>query len=312
MKRIIKIIVWTELFALLSVLLFSAITFAASMTETVSKIVSDSKRFENAEEIKYCYDEDNAVLSVFSIKSLDIGNEQIDYIDDCVRVKISENGVMNYLPESTPPSGLSSDEARAMISTRLWLFKTDLYDNTEMLDYTRTPINDYGIEKYPLLDDFSTFAKFTGYLKTLFTDNIAEHYIEDTTITVFGNELYDIGGKVAQFTFDYDNFATEEVFTSENGAWHLYRVTVYFDNDMHDLENTYDDFYIGLYYTQKGWRIAQTTFKNESEIIYLETYENKEVKANNPSTADISVVFPLILIISLTGSLLCLKKGNRS
>jgi hypothetical protein len=309
MKKVIKIIVWAELAALISVLFFTPVTFAESMTEAVSKIVSDSKKFEDAEKIKYCYDEYNSVLSVFSIKSLDIGNEPIDYIDDCVRVKISENGVMNYLPESAP-SALSFDEARAMIHTRLWLFKTDLFDNTEILDFTKNPINDYGIEKYPLLDTFSTPAKFTEYLKTLFTDNIAEHYLEDTTITVFGNELYDIGGKVAQFTFDYDNFATEEVFTSENGAWHLYRVTVKFDNAMHDLEGAYDDYYVGFFYTENGWRIALTTFKNDYELFYFETYDKTATAEKNPSTSDLSVLFPLILSISFTGALICFKRGK--
>jgi hypothetical protein len=311
MKQILKTIALTVSVAMLSVFLFTSFFCAETMNDTVSKVVSNSRQFENAERIKFYYDAENAVLTVVSIKSLDIGNEPIDYIDVCVKVKISEDGIMNYLPEKTP-SGLSLDEARTMISKRLWLFKTDLYDNTEILDYTKTPINDYGIEKYPLLDDFSTAAKFTDYLKTVFTKNIAEHYLQDTTITSFGNELYDIGGKVAQFTFDSENFAVTEVFASENGLWHLYRVTIQFDNDMHDLDGVgaYDDFYVGFFYTENGWRIAQTTFKNDYELFYFETYDKKATAEKNPSTSDLSVLFPLILSISFTGTLLCFKRGK--
>lgn len=313
MKHVIQKLALAVLIAMIFVLLFTTFAYAESMNETVSKIVSDSGKFENAGKIEYCYD--NGVLSVFSIKSIDIGNEPSDYIDCCVKVKISEDGVMNYLPEVNAPN-LSYEQARALIGIRLWLFKVDLYDNTSILNFTKTPIkfeDEEYIDWYPLLDDFSTKTKFTDYLKTVFTDGIASSYLDnDTTIRVYGNELYDIGGKVAQFSFDSENYAVEEVFTSDNGAWHQYRVSVKFDSYMgDDLENTYDDFYVGIFYTENGWRIAQTTFKNESELLYLETYTKKATE-KNPSTSDFSIFFPLVLSISLTGTLISLKKGKRS
>ena len=311
MKKIIKIAVISALIVVISVIMIGMCTFAESMDETVAKIVADSKIFENAETIKYSFDEKENILTVYSIKEFDTQFGKVDYIADSVKVKIAEEGVMHYI-QTTDPSNLSPDEARAIIAKRMWLFYTDLYNNTAMLDFTRTPITDVdGIEKYPLLDDFSTEAKFTEYLKTIFTENVAMHYLEDTSITIFGNELYDIGGKVAQFTFDYENFQLEEIFTAESKAWHLYRVTVKFDNDMNDLADTYDDFFIGIFNTENGWRIAQTSLKNESELLYFGTYDNKATDENNhknPSTADTSVIVPFIMSISFIGSLLSLKK----
>lgn len=296
-------------------------SFALSEEDTVKAVVSASAKFDESESIRYYYDEEDGSLTVYSIKSAEIEydpdssslpNYSFMYIDDCIKVKTDENGVLKYVSDGIVPPALSSDAARALIGIRLWLFKVDLYDNTSILDFSKTPIvdSDYYIEWYPLLDEFSTRVKFTDYLRTVFSDNIALAYIDNTSLKIYGNELYDIGGKVAQFSFDSENFGVQEVFTSENGLWHLYRVTVDFDNDMQDLEDVYDVFYVGILYTENGWRIAQTTFKDENELLYLKEYnnDNDEKAVSNPSTDDSATLLPVLLCISLFGTFFCIRK----
>ena len=299
----------SKAFAVITVMLICVLSlnlffYALTPDENVARIVAHSEKMSSAEEVRYYFDDKEGTITVYSVKTLEI---DLTYIADRVKVLISQDGVMNYITEMSP-SVLSTDEARAIVAKILWLYKTDTYNNTPLLDFTRTPItDDEGIERYPLLEEFSTPAKFTEYLKTVFTDNIAENYLNNTTITVFGNELYDIGGKVAQYSLDYENFMLKEIYTSENGLWRFYQVTI--PNE--DIDDMIDDmiFNIGLMYTENGWRIAYSELTNEQEYLYLHKYNSEQNGKNyNPATSDILVLFPVLLSVSLVSSIICLKK----
>ena len=278
---------------------------ALSDEEYVDLILSDPEAYnilETAEEIRYSFNESENIIYIYSVKNL---NNEYPYISDFIKARADETGRINIVPQQAP-SQITIEGARALIAKRLWLFKTDIYDNTALLDYTKNPIKDAnGIELYPLLDEFSTTEKFKKYLNTILTPNLAEHYLEDTTVTEFGNTLYDIGAKVAQYTFDYETFSLEELFTSENWKWRFYRITVPFDEFGDSV------FTVGLFYGENGWRIAYSDIQAENELEYFNFYNySSEInhKTNNPSTNDISYLIPILFFISSAGFCLIKKK----
>lgn len=265
----------------------------------INSVVSNTERLNDASEILYSYDEYSQIITVYELDEMN--NEENSntvfsskFINSYYPVKIDNNGMLKYI-QVMPPEPLSLEEVRSLIGIRLWLYKVDLYNNTSILDFSQTPIRDGDyIEWYPLLEEFSTIYKMQDYLKTVMTDNLAEHYINNTSIRLFGNDLYDIGGKVSLYSYNYDGFIVEQVFVSDTGYWQFYKVIVP-DTGMSDT----DVFMVGLLYTQEGWRIAYSTLKNESEFDYLDIFiRSDNNKIDNPSTSDNSFLYPLLLIIS--------------
>ena len=263
---------------------------------TLDLLKASSEAFNESEDLRYSFNPQTGIVSVFALKTAEDG---IEYIADTAYIEYGQGGLIKILPDSYSPKKLTDEEARAIINRRLWLYKADKYDNTYMLDLTATPIKDAdGTEWYPLLDDFSTQSKFISYLKEIFTDNLASNYIVDTSVRHFGNELYDIGGKVSQYSFDYSGYLLEQIFASDNGGWYFYKITVPMDEEIGTLEYT-----VGLYYSENGWKICYDGFKNTSETDYLEKIEQNsfEIEDDNPSTGDITLLYPLLSVCSLIG-----------
>ena len=273
---------------------------AQSITfDMIDDIVANTDVFKESEQIKYTFDEDSQTITVYSIKTIDSEECNLDYpyyIDTYVRVRIENNGLLRLI-DNVEQAYISIDEVRSIINRRLWLYKVDQFDNTSILDYSKTPIKDNNaIDWYPLLDEFATIDKMQDYLKSILTDNLAENYIKNTSIRVFGNELYDIGGKVSQYSYYYEDFLMSETYVSKNGNWHLYTVTI---PDPEGLGEC-DIFHIGLLLTPEGWRIAYSSIKEGNETDYLQKYEKSTViEQNNPSTSDYTLIFPLLLTVSI-------------
>lgn len=283
--------------------LFTVTTNAKTVTGLIDTLKAESKYFAESENIRYSYNKEAKLLTMYAILTAENG---IEYIADTAYVDVDQDEHWRIRTDEKKPSNLSDEEARIITDKRLWLYKADKYDNTFLLDFTVTPIKDAnGTEWYPLLDEFSTAGKFTSYLKTIFTDSIASDYITNSSIRVFGNELYDIGGKVSQHTFNYESYLLEKTYVSENGDWYFYKVTVPMDDEIGNLTFT-----IGLYFTENGWRICYDGFKNISEITSFANAEKRiELgEDGNPSTCDFSVIYPVLLTISVTIPTFILKK----
>lgn len=294
----------------LFVVLFPIVGHAQTVSGITDMLKSESTIFADSDDIRYKYDGDTGILTIYAVKTNENG---LQYAADTAYIRVEPDGRWEMIPQDENDiSPLTIDDARVMINKRLWLYKADKYDNSYMLDLTSTPIKDAdGTEWYPLLDDFSTQSKFTAYLKEIFVDNIALDYISQTTVRVFGNELYDIGNKSSSESFNYDDCFIEQTFVSEDGRWHFYKVTV---NVNSEFAST---FTVGIYFSQNGWRIGYDGFNNVSMLDNMNKIENGNVKIDstvvedNPSTTDFSLIPLLFAAMSGTGMIFALKTKRR-
>lgn len=302
-KRNFKKFILFTLTVCLTFALFTVNSSAQTVTGLIDTLKSYSAEFAKSENIRYSYDKEASLLTMYAILTADNG---IEYIADTAYVDVDRDGNWKVRTEDIIPDPLSDEEARILTDKRLWLYKADKYDNTYLLDFTQTPIKDTsGTEWFPLLDEFSTTSKFTAYLKTIFTNSLANDYITNTSIRIFGNELYDIGGKVSMYSFHYEDYLLEKTFESDNGDWYFYKVTVPMDNEIGNLT-----FEIGLYFTEDGWRVCYDGFGKTSEIAsFVKAEKRIDLEDDsNPSTCDISLIYPLISILAFSGILFVFQK----
>ncbi len=301
-KRYLKKFILFTLTVCFTFALFTLNTNAQTVTGLIDTLKSESTEFAKSDNIRYSYNNETRLLTMYAVLTAENG---IEYIADTAYVDISSDGNWSIREYAKIPNSISDEEARILTDKRLWLYKTDKYDNTYLLDFTATPIKDAnGTEWYPLLDEFSTQSKFISYLKSIFSNSLATDYITNTSIRIFGNELYDIGGKVSLIPFKYEGYLLEQTFVSENGGWYFYDITI----PSEDFGNL--TFTIGLYYEDNGWRVCYDGFKENSEISSFVKAEKKiELDdESNPSTCDFSIIAPMLSVLALTGITFILKK----